>query len=577
MNKYLLIPLFLITTCLCAAQDTVLPEKPKAYKQPGAQEIENTPAVVTKRDPEAKVTFQDLTIEEKLAQTIVIAVDVDTADRYKDAIKKGLVGGVLIQWGNYSLQETKGLIDKLQGWAAESPAKIPLLISIDYEGGTVYTPVTLGFQYLPTNMMLAAAKNVGDTITLFYIVAKELKSVGVHINFAPVIDVNINPANPIIGVRSFGANTQVVSEMGIALITGLQSAGIMAVAKHFPGHGETVLDSHLALPHLAGSEEDFRTIHLPPFKKAIENNVMGIMTAHIVYDFIDPENPATFSKKILKDLLRDELKFKGIIISDSLDMAGASKGSTIVTAAAKSLSCGVDMILTSKRNPSLTHAQLMEQIGKNVPLERVEDAAEKIFNLKQSLGLFDDPEHKEDIRSSTDAFNFFAGKITREAVTIVRQEPNVLPYTKEQAIPEDKPKLCSVFFSPSRFADQLPVVNAPFMEKGWQVEHYNAHMKPNQSDIKRAKKCMEDANLVLIGSLQWADKPISSQRKAIQELLKTDKDIIFLSLMSPYDIKFYPEAKNVIALYGVNKLSVRATADIILGNIEAKGKLPIKL
>ena len=135
--------------------------------------------------------FDTLTLQEKLAQTIVVATDIDNADKYKDAIQKGLVGGVLIQWGNYSLPQTKKLIDKLQSWAEKSPHKIPLLISIDYEGGTVYTPVTLGFPYLPTNMMLAASQNTEDAATLFYIVASELKNVGVHINFAPVVDVNI--------------------------------------------------------------------------------------------------------------------------------------------------------------------------------------------------------------------------------------------------------------------------------------------------------------------------------------------------------------------------------------------------
>jgi hypothetical protein len=116
------------------------------------------------------------------------------------------------------------------------------------------------------------------------------------------------------------------------------------------------------------------------------------------------------------------------------------------------------------------------------------------------------------------------------------------------------------------------------MEKGWQVEHYNAQQRPKDADMQRARKCMQGADLVLVGSLQWTDKPIPSQLKAITELLKNpSKDIIFLSLMSPYDIKFYPDAKNVIALYGVNKLSSRAAADIILGNIEAKGVLPIKL
>ena len=202
----LILPFLLFSCMLCAQTDRPQNEqKPKAIKvlQSGQSIVKQdspsdngTDSTIKEQDLQqtsAESIYKKLSLEEKLAQTIVIATDVDNADKYKEAIQAGLVGGVLIQWGNYSLNQTKKLIDKLQGWAQKSPHKIPLLISIDYEGGTVYTPVTLGFPYLPTNMMLAAAQNEEDTATLFYIVASELKNVGVHINFAPVVDVNINP------------------------------------------------------------------------------------------------------------------------------------------------------------------------------------------------------------------------------------------------------------------------------------------------------------------------------------------------------------------------------------------------
>ena len=626
-NIRLILP-FLLFTCMLSAQ-TVKPQneqKPKAIKvmqsiQDGAnQKTSDNAADSISQETDVlsnpvESIYNNLSLEEKLAQTIVIATDVDNADKYKEAIQAGLVGGVLIQWGNYSLEQTKKLIDKLQGWSQKSPHKIPLLISIDYEGGTVYTPVTLGFPYLPTNMMLAAAQNEEDTATLFYIVASELKNVGVHINFAPVVDVNINPANPIIGVRSFGADTEVVGKMGGALIEGLQKGGVMAVAKHFPGHGETVTDSHLDLPRLNMTKEEFYKVHLPPFQEAVNNKVMGIMTAHIVYDFLDPENPATFSPIILNNLLKKEMGFDGIIISDSLDMAGATKGSSLIEASAKALNSGVDMILTSKRNPKLTHKQLMDKVGKQISKKRIEDASKKVFDLKVRLGLLGGDNFRGEVLDSLKAFEFYAGRIAEQAVTIVRREEGVLPYTKklshadraehtadnqtenvvsdtnhplqesvneqqyknEQVLMDKKPKLCAVFFSPSRFADQLPVIGAPFLENGWDVEYYNAHMRPKQIDINRANECIENADLVILGSLQWADKPIASQKKVINEILQQKKDIILLSLMSPYDIKFYPQAKNIIAIYGVNKLSIRAAARIILGNIEAQGKLPIRL
>lgn len=525
------------------------------------------------KKPLNQIEFKDLSMQEKIAQTIFIATDIDTAYKYQNAIEKGLVGGVLIQWGNYSLEETKDIIDKMQSWAKKSPLGLPLLIAIDYEGGTVYTPITLGFPYLPTNMLLAAANNTMDTTTLFYIVATELKNAGVNINFSPVIDVNINPSNPIIGVRSFGSDTKIVSDMGLALINGMQKAGIMAVAKHFPGHGETAQDSHYATPHFAQDKEQFENIHLPPFKEAIKNGVMGIMSAHIIYDFIDDKNPATFSPAIINDLLKKRLGFEGIIISDSLDMQGASKAGDIATAAYKSLASGVDIVLTSRQNPAITNNEILKQINKNLPQARVDEAAQKVFNLKKQLGLFEEDRPAMPINSSLEAYNYFAQKLSNQGVSVIRNEENFIPFKTEK----QNPKLCTILFSPSRFADQLTDFSAPFIEKGWQVKYYNASMRPQTKDMERAKDCMKGADLVVVGSLQWADKPLESQKVAIRQLAKINPNIILLSLMSPYDIKNYPQIKNVIAMYGISKFSSKAAANIILGNIEAKGKAPVNL
>ena len=177
----------------------------------------------------AQIKFEDLSFEEKLGQTLVVFVDVDSAEQNRKAIEEGKIGGVLIQWGNYSLPQTKELVAKLQSWAAKSPHKIPLLISIDYEGGTVYTPITLGFEYLPTNMMLSATQDEEAAATVAYLAGLELRRAGVHINFSPVLDVNSNPHNPIIGVRSFGSDPDNVTKMGLSLMNGFKASGIMAV------------------------------------------------------------------------------------------------------------------------------------------------------------------------------------------------------------------------------------------------------------------------------------------------------------------------------------------------------------
>ena len=185
---------------------------------------------------QAQKNFDELSLQEKIGQTLFVSADINNYEQLKPAITQGLVGGVLIQWGNYSREETKKLIKTLQNWAKESPNQIPLFIAVDYEGGTVYSPTTLGLPFLLSNMVFAAANDYENTQTIFYIIAQELRNLGIHINFAPVMDVNTNSQNPIIGVRSFGSNKRVVSTMGRAIIEGLQKGGIISVIRQSNHH-----------------------------------------------------------------------------------------------------------------------------------------------------------------------------------------------------------------------------------------------------------------------------------------------------------------------------------------------------
>ena len=513
---------------------------------------------------QAQKNFDELSLDEKIGQTLFVYADINNAERFKPYIQQGLIGGVLIQWGNYSREETKKFISSLQSWAKESPNKIPLLIAIDYEGGTVYSPRTLGLPFLLSNMLIAAANNYEDTQTMFYIIAQELKNLGIHINFAPVMDVNINPDNPIIGIRSFGSNKETVSTMGKAVINGLQKGGVIAVAKHFPGHGEAGLDTHKTLTVFNGTEEEFYNIHLYPFKQAVKEGVTGIMTAHIRYPFLD-NKLATYSPVILSDLLKKQLGFKGLIFTDSLDMKGALL-ENISKAAALSIRAGADVALIARENPKKAIQTIQEKVSK----ERIEDASKKVYELKEKLNLFSQPKNIPDNKVDK-SFEFFAEKLTNQAVTLVKNEEQLIPYNTQK----EKPKLCAVFFAPTRFADELTYFVKPFLEKNFEVNYYNAALTPKQKDLDRAKNCMANTDIVIIGSLQWADKEIPAQKKAIDSLLELNKNTILLSLMNPYDIKNYPKAKTILALYGVNKFSAVAAAEIILGKRQAQGNLPI--
>ncbi|WP_428039802.1 glycoside hydrolase family 3 protein [Candidatus Avelusimicrobium fimicolum] len=521
----------------------------------------------------AQMRFEDLSPEEQLGQTLVVFVDVDSAELVRPAIEQGKIGGVLIQWGNYSLAETKKLVDKLQTWAANSPHKIPLFISIDYEGGTVYTPITLGFDYLPTNMMLSAARDEEGAAAIAYLAGLELRRAGVHINFSPVLDVNSNPHNPIIGVRSFGSDPASVTRMGGALINGFKAADIVSVVKHFPGHGDTSADSHYDVPVVRASYSQLQKIHLAPFEAAVKQGVPGVMTGHILYPALDNKNVATFSRPILQDLLRGTMGFKGLIVTDSLDMKSATSYCTIPGCAVRALESGADMILLGRYiKPVSVFSQVWREVQAKHLEPVVEDAARKVFDLKKQMGLLDNSRAVP--APIEEAYHMALAKISAESVTLVRDRKKLLPF---KPAANKKPTVCAVFFAPARFADQLMSFSKPFLQKGWTIRSYNAALTPRKKDSQRAAACAKGADLLIVTSLQWADKTNINQKNAINGLIEENPNTVFISTMSPYDIKNYPEADVVLATYGLNKYVLQTAADIILGNQSAHGVLPVAL
>ena len=521
----------------------------------------------------AQTRFEDLSPEEQLGQTLVVFVDVDSAELVRPAIEQGKIGGVLIQWGNYSLAETKKLVDKLQTWAANSPHKIPLFISIDYEGGTVYTPITLGFDYLPTNMMLSAARDEEGAATIAYLAGLELRRAGVHINFSPVLDVNSNPHNPIIGVRSFGSDPASVTRMGGALINGFKAADIVSVVKHFPGHGDTSADSHYDVPVVRASYSQLQKIHLAPFEAAVKQGVPGVMTGHILYPALDNKNVATFSRPILQDLLRGTMGFKGLIVTDSLDMKSATSYCTIPGCAVRALESGADMILLGRYvKPVSVFSQVWREVQAKHLEPAVEEAARKVFDLKKQMGLLDNSRAVP--APIEEAYHMALAKISAESVTLVRDRKKLLPF---KPAANKKPTVCAVFFAPARFADQLMSFSKPFLQKGWTIRSYNAALTPRKKDSQRAAACAKGADLLIVTSLQWADKTNINQKNAINGLIGENPNTVFISTMSPYDIKNYPEADVVLATYGLNKYVLQTASDIILGNQSARGVLPVDL
>ncbi|NLO90630.1 MAG: hypothetical protein GX410_01380, partial [Elusimicrobia bacterium] len=308
------------------------------------------------------------------------------------------------------------------------------------------------------------------------------------------------------------------------------------------------------------------------FADAIKAGVDAIMTAHVLYKNLDPDNPATFSRRILTDLLRNELGFNGIIFSDSLDMKGASGKSSVEKAAVRAKKAGADALLIGGGDPEAVLAALKKEFGEND--KAMAKSAEAVMALKEKLGLFSPrPEASPAVDM---AYQSTARAIAEKSVTLAWDKEALIPLPKP-ASGAKKPKLCGVFFCPPRYSYDLLEINTPLLEDGWDVEHYNAPMTPAQDDIARAKACAERSDALLIGTFQWAAQPYKTQLKAVRELLRLKKPTVLISMMSPYDILLYRDAPAALVTYGANRFSMQAAGEILSGKLPPEGELPFRL
>ncbi len=291
------------------------------------------------------------------------------------------IGGVILFSRNIqSPGQTAELIRSLQ-----QSSEIPLLVGIDQEGGRV-SRLPRPFTSFPGNHALGLSGSKELACSFGQATANELTAAGFNLDFAPVLDVNSNPDNPVIGERAFGSDTQLVADLGCAVIRGLQEHGVIACGKHFPGHGDTSLDSHLDLPTVPHNKEALRQREMLPFQRAITSEVETIMTAHVLYPQLDPELPATLSPVIVQNILREELHFNGVVFTDDLEMKAVEEKWGIERSCVLALRAGVDALLIChdpvKQEKGL-HAVIRAVEEGEIPIERIEEAAARVLDLKR--------------------------------------------------------------------------------------------------------------------------------------------------------------------------------------------------
>lgn len=368
----------------------------------------NKPSQSDKQKPQEEIDpikeqVSKMTLDEKLGQMVVVGLEGYTVDENTKAmIEKHHVGGFIFFGRNVeSTKQLLALVNSLKeiNSKANSRNNLPLFVSVDEEGGKV-SRVPREFKKLPTNKEIGKINSGDFSYQIGGILAEETKAFGFNMNFAPVLDVNSNPNNPVIGDRSFGDDVEVVSTLGIQTMKGIQAGGVIPVVKHFPGHGDTAVDSHIGLPVIENDMERLRSLELVPFKEAIYNQADAVMIAHILLNKIDPKYPASLSKPIITDLLRKQLNFDGVVITDDMTMGAIVENYTLGDAAVKSVNAGTDIVLVCHGYENgMTVIDAMKKAIQDgtITEERVNESAYRVLKLKRKYKLADNKVNSVDV------------------------------------------------------------------------------------------------------------------------------------------------------------------------------------
>lgn len=544
---------------------------------------------------------QDLSLREQVGQTIVPRVFIGKHRGFKKAVERGEVGGFILKTTDglltrpalspatqkqYFERQRKLLlktIADLNKWAAKSPHKIPLILAFDYEGGTVTSPMYMGLKQMPSNMLLAASGQDEIVADMYAAQAREIKSVGGNVAFGPVTDVNSNPLNPIIQTRSFGDKAAAVGHHAATAVGALQANGVGAFNKHFPGHGDTSVDSHRELPVTNLPDDELWKKHISAFVPAVEAGTYGIMSSHVVYPALDGDNSASFSSKILHRLLREKMGFNGVIATDGLDM-GAVSGLSVNEMVLRAYQAGNDMLLLSapeaKIKESYTYPKrAADFVEKNIVSgeknaltpEDIQAAASRILSLKEKLGLFDGVPNNP---LAETGFATAARRAAEAGVTLVRDAQSLVPLT------DDVKEVCAVMFADDIFSGQVTAFGEYLTARGKTTRTVILPVSPSSEDLNTAGECMRGAHLVAVGTSR-SSAMNTAQVAVVQELFRaaetSGKKTVLVSLLNPYEITYYPQARTVLALYGPTEDAARTAAKILMGDLPAQGKLPVTL
>ncbi|WNM39060.1 glycoside hydrolase family 3 N-terminal domain-containing protein [Micromonospora halotolerans] len=536
-------------------------------------------------------TLHRMTLEEKVGQLFATRVYGETADttdpamvsinrsflgvdNAAQAVARYHLGGIIYfaYAGNTrSPQQVAELSNGIQRAAGDEHLGVPVLVSTDQEQGAVVRLGPPATQF-PGNMALAAGRSVADAGTAARITGQELRAVGINQDLAPVSDVNINPANPVIGVRSFGEDPALAAEMVAAQVTNYQEAGVAATLKHFPGHGDTAVDSHSGLPVISHSREEWERIDLPPFKAAIARGVDAVMTAHIVVPALDPSgDPATLSRPILTGLLRDELGYDGVVITDSLGMAGVRQKYGDDRVPVLALKAGVDMLLNPPVMQVAYDAVLAAVRNGELTERRIDESVARVLRLKWHRGIVHSPYvDTAAVAGTVGTPDHLAAaqEITDRTTTLLRDDADTLPLVPQERV------LVTGWDDPATPTTTAALGRA-LNDRGLAVDVLSTGEKPTQKRIDAARAAARAHPVTVVVTNRATTD--TGQQRLVRALLATGTRLVVVAVRDPYDVSSFPGVPTYLATYVFNDVAMSSLAAVLTGAIQPGGRLPVTI
>ena len=529
-------------------------------------------------------TLRKLTVEEKIGQMIAcrFTAEFRNADsaylrELESLVAEAKIGG-LILFAPARVTDAAMLANRFQ-----KLAKVPLLMAADFEAGAA-NRVT-GATLFPPLMSLGAAGSEDLAYAMGKITALEGRAMGIHMTYAPVVDVNINPDNPIINTRSIGADPALVSRLANAFIRGVQANGMIATAKHFPGHGDTSVDSHTLMPTIEAGLERLQKVELFPFQSAIDAGVKAVMSAHLAVPALDPTPgvPATLSAPIMTGLLREKMGFKGLIVTDALEMAGVTNAYSTEEASLRAILAGVDQLLLPPE-PVKVIAYLAAAVRDGrIPVSRIDASVRRILEAKASLGLQRNRFVRiEDLRRlvAPKAYLDAAAKAFESAATLVRNDGPVLPLA---AAPEKLVVLSLSSDLGDYYAGQAFV--AAMRKRFPDAPAFYADGDTGSDLLDEAVARASAADTVVLalfsrlsdrkGSVDLEPRHIDLIRKLAA--LEGGPAVVAVSFGSPYFLRHIPEVDAYLCLYKNTPETQAIAARALTGEITVAGRLPVSI